>query len=217
MTIRIVLIDDHAMLRDALRVMLAKEADIEIVGEAGDGQDALDLVAHTTPDVVVMDIAMPSMSGIEATRRLIQQHPGLKILALTTYTDKRFINEMLSVGAVGYIAKSAAGDQLVKAIRTVAQGQSYFCPEAANALLDSVRRAPPLGNSSRRAKEVLGRREQEVLALLAEGYSSTQIAQQLHIAASTVDVHRRNIMRKLNLHSVAELTKFAIREGLTAA
>lgn len=216
MTIRIVLIDDHAMLRDALRVMLAKEADIEVIGEAGDGQDALELVKRTTPDVVVMDIAMPGMSGIEATRRLMQQYPELKILALTTYTDKRFINEMLSVGAIGYIAKSAAGDQLVQAIRTVAQGQSYFCPEAATALLDSVRRTPP-STSSRRAKEVLGRRELEVLALLAEGHPSTRIAQQLHIAASTVDVHRRNIMRKLDLHSVAELTKFAIREGLTAA
>ena len=217
MTIRIALIDDHVMLRDALRSMLEKEHDIEIVGEASDGQNALELVASTLPDVVVMDIAMPGIGGIEVTRLLMQKYPKLKILALTTYTDKRFVNEMLSAGAAGYIAKSAAGDQLVQAIRAVAQGQTYFCPEAAEALLESIRRAPASNTTPTRSKSILGRRELEVLELLSNGHSSTQIAQKLHIAASTVDVHRRNIMRKLNLHSVAELTKFAIREGLTAA
>jgi DNA-binding NarL/FixJ family response regulator len=216
MTIRTLLADDHVMLRDALRLMLEQEADIEIVGEASDGQGVLDIVAQTKPDVVVMDIAMPGMGGIEATRRLIKQDAGLKVLALTTYPDKRYVNEMLSAGAVGYITKSAASDQLLQAIRSVAQGKPYFSQEVASALLESVRRTPN-SVSPKGSKELLGRRERQVLSLLAEGYSSSQIAEQLHIAASTVDVHRRNIMRKLNLHSVAELTKFAIREGLTMA
>lgn len=214
MTIRILLADDHVMLRDALRLMLEQEEDIEIVGEAGDGQTVLNMVAQTKPDVIVMDIAMPGIGGIEATRRLIEQDASLKILALTTYPDKRYVNEMLNAGALGYITKSAASEQLLLAIRSVAQGNPFFSQEVATVLLESVRRttsAPP----PKSAKESLGRRERQVLSLLAEGLSSAQIAEQLHIAASTVDVHRRNIMRKLDLHSVAELTKFAIREGLT--
>ena len=216
MTIRTLLADDHVMLRDALRLMLEQETDIEIVGEASEGQEVLDIVARTRPDVIVMDIAMPGMGGIEATRRLLQEDASLKILALTTYHDKRYVNEMLSAGAVGYITKSAASDQLLQAIRSVAEGKPYFSQEVASALLDTIRRSPSTV-SPKHSKELLGRRERQVLSLLAEGYSSSQIAEQLHIAASTVDVHRRNIMRKLNLHSVAELTKYAIREGLTMA
>ena len=216
MKIRTLLADDHVMLRDALRLMLEQEADIEIVGEASDGQAVLDIVAQTKPDVIVMDIAMPGMGGIEATRRLIQENANLKILALTTYPDKRYVNEMLSAGAVGYITKSAASDQLLQAIRSVAEGKPYFSQEVASALLETVRRTPN-SVAPKGSKEILGRRERQVLSLLAEGHSSSQIAEELHIAASTVDVHRRNIMRKLNIHSVAELTKFAIREGLTMA
>ena len=216
MKIRTLLADDHVMLRDALRLMLEQEADIEIVGEASDGQAVLDIVAQTNPDVIVMDIAMPGMGGIEATRRLIQENANLKILALTTYPDKRYVNEMLSAGAVGYITKSAASDQLLQAIRSVAEGKPYFSQEVASALLETVRRTPN-SVAPKGSKEILGRRERQVLSLLAEGHSSSQIAEELHIAASTVDVHRRNIMRKLNIHSVAELTKFAIREGLTMA
>ena len=214
MPIRVILADDHVMLRNALRLMLEQEADIEIVGEASDGQGVLDMVAQTRPDVIVMDIAMPGMGGIEATRRLIQKDASLKILALTTYPDKRYINEMLSVGAVGYLTKSAASEQLLQAIRSVASDVPYLSQEVASALLESVRRKSE-GSAPKPTKESLGRRERQVLSLLAEGMSSTEIGAQLHIAASTVDVHRRNIMRKLDLHSIAELTKFAIREGLT--
>lgn len=214
MPIRVMLADDHVMLRNALRLMLEQEADIEIVGEASDGQGVLDMLADTRPDVIVMDIAMPGMGGIEATRRLIQKDASLKILALTTYPDKRYINEMLSVGAVGYLTKSAASEQLLQAIRSVANDVPYLSQEVTSALLESVRRKSQ-DAAPKPTKESLGRREREVLSLLAEGLSSTQIAEQLHIAASTVDVHRRNIMRKLDLHSIAELTKFAIREGLT--
>jgi len=213
MTIRVLLVDDHAILREALRLMLEQEGDIEVVAEAGDGETALELAAHIDPDVIVMDVAMPGMSGAEATRSLLRSNPKAKVLALTAYTDKRFVTEMLNAGALGYVTKAADSDKLLEAIRSTAQGQPYVCPKVSAVLLDSMRNTYP---AREQGKTHLGRREREVLGLLAEGKSSPEIGSQLHIAPSTVDVHRRNIMRKLNIHSVAELTKYAIREGLTS-
>jgi len=213
MSIRVVLADDHRMILAALRSMLEKETDIAVVGEAGDGAALLDVVARTMPDVAVVDIAMPGMNGIEATRRLLAGHPRLKVIALSAYSDRRFVLEMLNAGAKGYLVKASAGDELARAIRAIAQGQTYLCPEVAGSIVDAARgKTSPAGSTSAN----LGRREREVLALLADGKSSSEIAARLHIAVSTVEVHRRNIMRKLDLHSVAELTKYAIREGLTS-
>lgn len=213
MSIRIVLADDHKMILAALRSMLEKEIDIDVVGEAGDGAALLEVVARTTPDVAVVDIGMPGMNGVEATRRLLAGRPRLKVIALSAYDDKRFVLEMLNAGAKGYLVKASAGDELPRAIRAIAQGRTYLCPEVAGAIVEAARDKTSLaGNSAVH----LGRREREVLALLAEGKSSSEIAARMHIAASTVEVHRRNIMRKLDLHSVAELTKYAIREGLTS-
>lgn len=213
MSIRIVLADDHKMILAALRSLLEKEIDIAVVGEAGDGVALLELVERTAPDVAVVDVGMPGMSGIEATRRLLAARPLLKVIALSAYSDKRFVLEMLEAGAKGYLIKASAGDELPRAIRAIAQGQTYLCPEVASTIVEAAR-----GKSSREgnAAAKLGRREREVLALLAEGKNSSEIAARMHIAASTVEVHRRNIMRKLELHSVAELTKYAIREGLTS-
>jgi len=169
--------------------------------------------AGATPDVAVVDIGMPGMNGVEATRRLLAGRPRLKVIALSAYDDKRFVLEMLNAGAKGYLVKASAGDELPRAIRAIAQGRTYLCPEVAGAIVEAARdKTSPAGNSAVH----LGRREREVLALLAEGKSSSEIAARMHIAASTVEVHRRNIMRKLDLHSVAELTKYAIREGLTS-
>ena len=213
MSIRIVLADDHKMILAALRSLLEKEIDIAVVGEAEDGIALLELVERTAPDVAVVDVGMPGMNGIEATRRLLAARPLLKVIALSAYSDKRFVLEMLEAGAKGYLIKASAGDELPRAIRAIAQGQTYLCPEFAGPLVEAAR-----GKSSREgdATVKLGRREREVLGLLAEGYISSEIAARMHIAASTVEVHRRNIMRKLDLHSVAELTKYAIREGLTS-
>ncbi len=213
MSIRIVLADDHKMILAALRSLLEKEIDIAVVGEAGDGAALLELVERTAPDVVVVDVGMPGMNGIEATRRLLAARPLLKVIALSAYSDKRFVLEMLEAGAKGYLIKASAGDELPRAIRAIAQGRTYLCPEVAGTIVEAAR-----GKTSREgnAAAKLGRREREVLALLAEGKSSSEIAAHMHIAASTVEVHRRNIMRKLDLHSVAELTKYAIREGLTS-
>jgi len=214
MNIRVVLADDHKMILAALRSMLEKETDIAVVGEAGDGAALLELVVRTTPDVAVVDIGMPGMNGIEATQRLLAGQPRLKVIALSAYSDKRFVLEMLNAGAKGYLVKASAGDELSRAIRVIAQGQTYLSPEVAGTIVETAR-----GKTSRagNAGANLGRREREVLALLAEGNSSSKIAARMHIAAGTVEVHRRNIMRKLDLHNVAELTKYAIREGLTSS
>ena len=213
MNTRVLLVDDHTMFREALRSLLEKAPGIEVVAEACDGSQVEDLVERHAAEVVVMDVSMPGVSGIEATRRVLEKHPDVRVIALSAYVYKRFVLEMLGAGAVGYVAKSAAGDELVRAIRNAAPGRVYLCPEAASTLAEMSRRGPaPTGVRSGNSR--LGRREKEVLCLLAEGMNSTEIGAALHIAASTVDVHRRNIMRKVNLHSVAELTKYAIREGL---
>jgi len=213
MSIRIVLADDHKMILAALRSLLEKEIDIAVVGEAGDGAALLELVERTAPDIAVVDVGMPGMNGIEATRRLRAARPDLKVIALSAYSDKRFVLEMLDAGAKGYLIKASAGDELPRAIRAIAQGQTYLCPEVAGTIVEAARgKSSPEVNAAAK----LGQREREVLALLAEGKSSSEIAARMHIAASTVEVHRRNIMRKLDLHSVAELTKYAIREGLTS-
>ena len=213
MSIRIVLADDHKMILAALRSLLEKEIDIAVVGDAGDGAALLELVERTAPDIAVVDVGMPGMNGIEATRRLRAARPDLKVIALSAYSDKRFVLEMLDAGAKGYLIKASAGDELPRAIRAIAQGQTYLCPEVAGTIVEAARgKSSPEVNAAAK----LGQREREVLALLAEGKSSSEIAARMHIAASTVEVHRRNIMRKLDLHSVAELTKYAIREGLTS-
>lgn len=213
MSIRIVLADDHRMILAALRSLLEKEIDIAVVGEAGDGTALLELVERTAPDIAVVDVGMPGMNGVEATRRLLAARPVLKVLALSAYSDKRFVLEMLEAGAKGYLIKASASDELPRAIRAIAQGQTYLCPEVAGSIVEAARDKTSLAGN---AAPKLGQREREVLALLSEGKSSSEIAVRMHIAPSTVEVHRRNIMRKLDLHSVAELTKYAIREGLTS-
>lgn len=209
MTIDVMLADDHKILREALRSVLERETDISVVAEANDGMETLRIAKETMPRIVVMDIGMPDMGGIEATRRLHAENPDIKVLALSTFFDRRIVMQMLEAGASGYVAKSAGGDELLRGIREVAAGKTYLSPEIAAVVIDGVR-----GRKGASENEQLGRREREVLALLADGKTSYEIGVRLHIATSTVDVHRRNIMRKLNLHSVAELTKYAIRKGI---
>jgi two-component system NarL family response regulator len=212
MSIRVMLVDDHKILRDALRSVLERESDITFVGEASNGMEALKSIRQTRPDVVVMDIGMPEMGGIQTTLAMQTAAPEVKILALSTFFDRRIVLQMLGAGASGYIVKSAGSEELVRGIRSVFSGRSYLCPEVSRIVVDSAcgARFPEKMNGDR-----LGRRENEVLKLLAEGLTSPEIGARLHIATSTVEVHRRNIMRKLDLHSVAELTKYAIRQGLT--
>lgn len=212
--IRIVLVDDHKILREALRAVLEREADIAVVGEAENGHEAIQIVRELRPDLVLMDNGMPQMSGIETTRHLLREFPELKVLALSTFSDRRIILQMLDAGASGYVVKSAGQNELLRAIRSVALGRTYVCPEASSMIAEGIRGNQPTGKMR---EDRLGRREREVLQLLAEGHTSPEIAEKMYIAASTVEVHRRNIMRKLDIHNVAELTKYAIRNGLTCA
>jgi DNA-binding NarL/FixJ family response regulator len=212
MTIRVLLVDDQRVFREALRSFLDHENGLTVVGEAANGRDALRLARTLKPDVVVLDVAMPEMNGFETAARIRAQVPGSKILALSAHDDKRYVLGMLEAGVAGYVGKDTAARDLVQAIRKVAAGQSYLGPEVTEAVIGGMRDI----RSAAGGLQTLGRREREVLQLLAEGHRSAQIAAQLSIAVDTVMAHRRNIMRKLNLHSVSELTKFAVREGLTS-
>jgi two-component system NarL family response regulator len=214
MSIRVMLVDDHKILRDALKGVLEREHDIALVGEACDGVEALAIARELQPDLILMDIGLPAMGGIEVTRTLLAEQPKIKVIALSTFSDRRVVLQMLDAGASGYVVKSSGRDELLRAIRAVANGRTYLCPDASAVLIDSVRSKSPLEPPP---GEQIGRREREVLQLLADGHTSPEIGKLLHIATSTVEVHRRNIMRKLELHSVAELTKYAVRNGLTSS
>lgn len=214
MTIRILLADDHQMLRDGLRAILASESDLDVVGEVGDGRSAVAMSRALVPDVVVMDIAMPDMNGVEATRRIKRENPEVKIVALSMYPDRRYVIGMLEAGASGYVLKASAYDELTRAVRAVSEGKKYLSPDITGVVVEAQVHPPPADQGS--PYTVLGAREREIVQLLAEGKTSPQIADQLHISTATVETHRRNIMRKLGIHTVAELTKYAIREGLTS-
>lgn len=212
--VRVLLVDDHRMVRDGLRAILSREERIEVVGEAGDGREAIEAVRRDPPDVVVMDVGLPGMNGIEATRQIREEHPDVAVIALSTYSDRRYVENMLRAGARGYVLKKAAADELVRAVEAVRNGHCYTSPEVTSHVVESSLRPEVGGRSS--AYTLLGRREREVLQLLAEGRTSPQIAALLSISARTVEAHRRNIMRKLDLRTIAELTKYAVREGLTS-
>jgi DNA-binding NarL/FixJ family response regulator len=210
-TIRIVLVEDHRMVREALGEVLRKVPDIDVVGEAGDAKEGLKLATTLKPDVLVLDIRLPDLNGIEVAARVRDAGISIKIVALSAFADKRFVTAMLRAGASAYVTKSAAGTELVRAIRAVAAGQGYFSPDIAVTLVSEMQNRGRAGDGV-----PLARREREVLRLIAEGVRTPAIADQLHVTVGTVEVHRRNIMRKLGLRTVAELTKHAIREGIVS-
>jgi DNA-binding NarL/FixJ family response regulator len=214
MTIRVLLVDDHEIVRQGLRALMAEEEDVELIGEAGDGREAMRLAEQLRPDVVVMDIAMPGLNGVEATRRIRELVPGLQVVALSMHADKRFVRQMLMSGASAYLRKGCKFSELITAIRNVAEGKGYLSPEIARTITeDYTRRLQPKDSS---AASLLTPREREVLQLLAEGHRPKEVASMLDISVKTVSTHRRNIMDKTASKSVAELTKYAIREGLTS-
>ena len=212
MSIKILLADDHTIIRQGLRSLLDKESDIEVVAEAADGRIAIQLVKKHLPDIVIMDVTMPNLNGVNATRQITSNFPQVKVIALSIHSNKRFVTDMLKAGASGYILKECLFDEFVQAIRAVAGGISYLSPKITGMVVsDYVERL--LANYS---KPVLSQREHEVLQLLAEGKSTKKIALELHVSPKTIEANRRQIMEKLNIHSIAELTKYAIREGLTS-
>ncbi len=222
--IRLILVDDHDVVRTGLRSFLENQTGICVVGEAGNGEAAIQLAMETLPDVIVMDITMPGMDGLQATRQISAQCPPCRVLALTVHEDKQYFFEMLSAGAAGYISKQAAADELVAAIRAVAQGQVYLQPALARFLLEDYLRLtsqPGQGEKAllestgrRRTSETLSKRERQVLELVAQGHTNPQISEVLGISPKTVARHRERIMNRLNLHTSTELVKFAIRTGL---
>ncbi|UCV13381.1 response regulator [Quatrionicoccus australiensis] len=210
MTLRVLLVDDHRMFREALRALLERSPDIRIVGETGDGNEALRLVVDTSPDIVCMDIGLPGMNGVETTRRIKLANPSVKIIALSIYAERRYVLDMIEAGAGAYVTKDEASDELLRAIDAVQRNRSYLCPDVATLITRGISSSDKSSPSPIR----LGNREQQVLRLVAQGNTSIQIAAKMSIAASTVEVHRRNIMRKLDLHSVAELTRYVISRGM---
>jgi two-component system NarL family response regulator len=209
--LRVLLIDDHELMRQGLRSILDREDDVEVVGEAASGRAALELSRTLAPDVVVMDVAMQDQNGIEATRQIRAACPNVKVLALSSHSDARYVNAMLEAGACGYVLKANAYDDLRRALDAARRGRSYLCADVTQSVVGASLRAVGATPAAQ-----LSGREREVLQLLAEGLSSPEIGQRLFIATSTVETHRRNIMRRLGIHSVADLTKYAIREGLTS-
>jgi len=213
MKIRVLLADDHRLFRDGLRTLLEQRADVEVVGVAVDGQSALIQVGVSRPDVVLMDVSMPGLNGLEATRHLLAAHPDIAVLMLSMHADHRFVAEALRAGALGYVLKDCEIGELREAIRTVYQRRIYLSRSIAEGVVRDFLALTGVGPES--AFSVLSAREREVLQKLAEGSSAKDIAGTLNVSIKTVETHRKNIMDKLNIHSIAELTKYAIREGLT--
>ncbi len=216
MKIRLLLVDDHQVVRSGLRMLLAEEKDVEIVGEAGTAREALDLVQKVKPGVVLMDIGLPDMSGIEATTEIKRSNPDVAVVALTIHEDEEYFFKMLEAGANGYVPKRAAPDELLTAIRTAAAGEVYLYPTLAKLLVRDYL-AQEKNSENGTSLDGLTDREQEVLRCLAEGASNEEIAESLVISVKTVARHRENIMAKLGLHSRSELVRYAIRKGIIKA
>ena len=214
MSIQIILAEDHKITREGLVSMLEDQPDMEVVGEAGNGREAIRLAQELSPDLVIMDVTMPDLNGIDATRVITSTPKNTKVIALSMYSDKQFVQGMMQAGASGYLLKDCAFDELVHAIRAVFKGDTYLSPGIAGIVVEDY--VSKLSRSASSASSVLTRREREVLQLISEGKSTKHIATKLAISVKTVETHRRQMMGKIGIRTVAGLTKYAIREGLTS-
>jgi len=214
MSIKILLADDHRIIREGLRNLINKRPDMEVVAEAENGLKAVQLTKELLPDVVIMDVTMTDLNGIEATRQITAEFPDVKVLALSMHSHKQFVVRILSAGASGYMLKDCAFEELVKAIHALVANKSYLSPYIAGIVITDY--VCNLSDNESSTYSVITPREREVLQFMAEGKTTKQIASCLHVSAKTVESHRRGIMDKLNIHSIAELTKYAIREGITS-
>jgi two-component system response regulator NreC len=211
--ITVILAEDHTIVRKGIRSLLDNEADIEVIGEAENGREAIEKVEQLSPDIILMDSTMPILNGLEATRQIGKRFPEVKVLVLTMHTNEEYIFQFLQVGASGYLVKQSAPNELVAAIHAVFQGDYYLSPSISKTVIEEyVRQAKAAGSED--SYETLTDREREVLQLITEGYSNREVAEQLHISVKTVGVHRINLMHKLNIHNMTELTKYAIRKGI---
>lgn len=212
--IKVLIVDDHSIVREGVCALLELSPEVEVVGEAVNGREALTKVRELEPDVVLMDIAMPVMDGLEATRRIVDSHPDVKILVLTQYNDKEYVFPIIEAGALGFLSKTAASSELITAIRAVSRGNSYLSPSIARFLVDAYRSEGGVSRSHDPYDD-LTRREREVLKLLAEGYTAREIAEMLNLSIKTIDGYRSNLMGKLDLRNRVELVKYALRKGVT--
>lgn len=211
MSIRIILADDHEILRHGLSRSFLNTEDIEVIGQAKDGHSAVELAKELSPTIIVMDIGMPDLNGVEATRQIAKESPRVKVIGLSMHSSNKYVREMFKAGASGYLLKDCPFEELTKAIRTVAEGKAYVSPSIGDTVIKNY--VGELEEDT--AFSVLSQREREVLQLLAEGKTTKQVAGQLHISPKTVEAHRLRIMNKLNIDNIAQLTKYAIQEGLT--
>ena len=211
--ITVLLADDHVVVRQGLCALLTSEGDIEVVAEAENGRQAVALAKKTSPDVVVMDVAMPLLNGAEATRQILKNVPGAKVLVLSSYGDDECVSQLMQAGAAGYLLKQSAANDLLKAIREVNSGHAFFSPVIARRLRDQYHDAFTNGQAPKKTGE-LSSREAEVLQLIAEGFSNKQIASELVISIKTVEKHRQQVMNKLHIHDVAGLTRYAVSKGI---
>lgn len=214
MKTRILLVDDHKVFREGLRSLLDKYEDMEVVDEADTGRVAVQKTSQLKPDIVIMDIAMPDLNGIEATGQILARVPGTKVIALSMHSDKRFVSGMLQAGALGYLLKASAFDEVIEATRAVVANKHYVSQKIADTIIGDYARQ--LTNAIPTPHPGLSPREREVLQLLAEGHSTKDIAERLHVSTNTIDTHRSKIMDKLEIRTFAGLVKYAIREGLTS-
>jgi two-component system response regulator NreC len=215
-TIGVLLVDDHAVLRAGLRALLEDEGDLRVVGEAGTGEEAIEKVAETRPDVVLMDLSMPGCGGLEATREIVAAGSGARVLILTVHAEEEYLLPVLEAGASGYVTKHSADRDLIEAIRTVARGGVFLYPSGTRMLLQNLR-SPKPAEPDHDPLERLSAREREVLVFTAEGFSATEIGERLEISPKTVDTYRQRLMEKLNLHHRSELINFALQRGLLVA
>lgn len=213
MTMRILLVDDHEIMREGMCALLRKRPDVEVVGQAADGRAAVKMVEELRPDVVIMDIGMPNLNGIEATRQMLTDNPHLKVMALSTHSDGSIVAKMIKSGAAGYMLKESAFAELMDGLNAMMNGKTYLCSKIAKVVFADY--ISMITNPSREFGDGLSGREREVLQLVAEGHTTKDIAKVLHLSPKTVDSHREHIMEKLGIRNVAGLTKYAMREGLT--
>jgi len=214
MSLKILLADDHKIVRDGLKSLIKKEASMEVVGEADNGRKAVQLARDLEPEVIIMDISMPDLNGVEATRQILADSPDVKIIALSMHSDKRYVRAALSAGASGYLLKDSAFEELVEAIRTVNTGRFYLSAGIVGVVVKDY--VGSQANKDTLTSDILSAREREVLQLLAEGKRTKEIASDLHVSVKTIETHRQNIMQKLDIYTIAGLTRYAIREGLTS-
>jgi len=211
---RILIADDHGVVREGMKVLIENEAGMEVVGEAEDGLMVTQLAKELSPDIIVMDISMPNLNGVEATRLILDENPDIRVIALSVHLDKRFVTQMLKAGASGYVLKYCLFDEVLRAIRTVSRNEHYLSPKITDVVLDDY--IHYMATYNKTAEDHLTTRERQMVQMLAEGKSTKQIALNLHVSPKTADANRRQVMNKLGISSIAELTKYAIRRGLTS-